>query len=397
MVNVNTDENIISINVSSHNTCRINITDNKKQTNNLNASGDGVQFYTNLAKDWAQKLNDTVDGVDYSAKYCALLAKNEVESGISEINDIINDTEEELETQIQAAINELETRGNEKIAQAAQQVSLAEEQAQIAASKVQEISAAVTDKADNIDVVHKTGDETINGTKTFQDNEIIIQATAANSFPGVITENNNITYEQIADSQSGYLRGARVLSNVKDNTGNSFWYSYSQSYLSTDANGLLYAINTNGVRLRDDDGTYITGSAATVKIDKNGTALFDFPKCTSRATTTSSARNDKVAVITLNYVNGTSWYRIWSDGWIEQGGYVANDANTYSINKFTITFLKTFQNTNYCFSRTDKIGRLASVSYPGINNSYYQKSNNKIVCPGDGTHRAGFDWYACGY
>src|SRR5574344_2415354 len=28
-----------------------------------------------------------------------------------------------------------------------------------------------------------------------------------------------------------------------------------------------------------------------------------------------------------NYVNGASWYRVWSDGWIEQGGYVTDSGN----------------------------------------------------------------------
>ena len=43
------------------------------------------------------------------------------------------------------------------------------------------------------------------------------------------------------------------------------------------------------------------------------------------------------------YVNGTSWYRIWSDGYCEQGGrlYNANDVAN------TITLLKTMKNTNY--------------------------------------------------
>ena len=43
------------------------------------------------------------------------------------------------------------------------------------------------------------------------------------------------------------------------------------------------------------------------------------------------------------YVNGTSWYRIWSDGYCEQGGrlYNANDVAN------TITLLKTMKDTNY--------------------------------------------------
>ena len=51
------------------------------------------------------------------------------------------------------------------------------------------------------------------------------------------------------------------------------------------------------------------------------------------------------------YVNGTSGYRIWSDGYCEQWG-VANypkvPANTAKLT--TITFLKKFANVNYCVS-----------------------------------------------
>ena len=47
------------------------------------------------------------------------------------------------------------------------------------------------------------------------------------------------------------------------------------------------------------------------------------------------------AYIVENYVSGTSWYRVYSDGFCEQGGEASNITDT------TITFLKPFINTNY--------------------------------------------------
>ena len=47
--------------------------------------------------------------------------------------------------------------------------------------------------------------------------------------------------------------------------------------------------------------------------------------------------------ITETYVNGTSWYRVYSDGWIEQGGQI-DCAKNASV---TVTFLKAYTNTNY--------------------------------------------------
>lgn len=45
--------------------------------------------------------------------------------------------------------------------------------------------------------------------------------------------------------------------------------------------------------------------------------------------------------IVETYSNGTEWYRVWSDGWCEQGGYFYN--NSATIN--TITFMKPYSNT----------------------------------------------------
>lgn len=47
------------------------------------------------------------------------------------------------------------------------------------------------------------------------------------------------------------------------------------------------------------------------------------------------------------YQNGTSWYRLWSDGWCEQGGYIERpSANTDR----TVTFLKPYSNTDWGFT-----------------------------------------------
>ena len=49
--------------------------------------------------------------------------------------------------------------------------------------------------------------------------------------------------------------------------------------------------------------------------------------------------------IVETYSNGTSWYRVWSDGWCEQGGEVSNIAT--GSGTFTVTFLKPFPNSDY--------------------------------------------------
>ena len=47
--------------------------------------------------------------------------------------------------------------------------------------------------------------------------------------------------------------------------------------------------------------------------------------------------------VTETYKNGLFWYRVWSDGWIEQGGIVAMP----TIGWYPVTFLKPFSDTNY--------------------------------------------------
>lgn len=66
----------------------------------------------------------------------------------------------------------------------------------------------------------------------------------------------------------------------------------------------------------------------------------------------SNVPNSK-SILTESYVNDTSWYRVYSDGWCEQGG-------RYTIattGRGTITFLKPFKDTNYnifnCKTSTD--------------------------------------------
>ena len=60
-----------------------------------------------------------------------------------------------------------------------------------------------------------------------------------------------------------------------------------------------------------------------------------------------------VSIVIETYVSGTSWYRIYSDGWCEMGGYVSNNSSA-------ITFLKEFANTNYSVFQTPQANSTSS-------------------------------------
>ncbi len=92
-----------------------------------------------------------------------------------------------------------------------------------------------------------------------------------------------------------------------------------------------------------------------------------------------------------SYSNGTSWYRVWSDGWIEQGGRYSSVGGNGQV---YITFIKNFNTTNYYIN--------AMQLSTGIDSGTGTWSVHTISVSGfyvrnftDATSDIG--WYACGY
>ena len=94
--------------------------------------------------------------------------------------------------------------------------------------------------------------------------------------------------------------------------------------------------------------------------------------------------------VTETYVNGKNWYRKWSDGWIEQSGYLGVGADN------TVNFLKAFTTTNYNVQVTGADN--ATVGYIFVTMSRTQSSMHVQTAAGGATaaYISKF-WYACGY
>ena len=94
-----------------------------------------------------------------------------------------------------------------------------------------------------------------------------------------------------------------------------------------------------------------------------------------------------------SYHNGTEWYRIYSDGWCEQGGVVSSPA-TDSSN--SVSLLRGFTDTNYSLLVTENgttISDQASGSFTCLKRvSSFQLYNN-----GFGYSGHTVNWFACGY
>lgn len=134
------------------------------------------------------------------------------------------------------------------------------------------------------------------------------------------------------------------------------------------------SISGKTITLTKVDGTKIT-------LTTQDTAPF-----TGRATAIGGASVTKPAVIVETYQSGDKWYRIWSDGWIEQGASVNMVSGGVQTN-----LLKPYANTNWTFI----IGQATTDNENGV----YAFGKNKtatgllITATGNGGHYA---WYACG-
>lgn len=105
------------------------------------------------------------------------------------------------------------------------------------------------------------------------------------------------------------------------------------------------------------------------------------------------------AYITQTYVSGTSWYRVYSDGWIEQGGLVSIPEFTTNTSR-TVTLLKKFSNTNYTVLSQLIQG---STNWALVQGSSIVKQTGQftlgLFTSGGANAIASHSrsWYACGY
>jgi len=98
-----------------------------------------------------------------------------------------------------------------------------------------------------------------------------------------------------------------------------------------------------------------------------------------------AAIGDRRTVIET-YNNGLSWYRKWSDGWVEQGGY-----NT-GVN-ISVTLLIPFINTNYTIVGVG----VSATNLDGTYSIYGKTATLFYIRKVQANNVEGCSWYACGY
>lgn len=242
------------------------------------------------------------------------------------------------------------------------------------------LSAAGNDK-----FVTKNTEQTITKHKTFTSAPSIKNTNLPSNSTIPDSGENNVWLYANANDDS-YIGGigfsvtttaSRTLLFTRKNINGTNYNCYSGNIIEND--GTIY------FNVPTPPATHNMNSAATTK-------WVNDHRCTTAATTASSASIYKPAIVIENYRNGNQWYRKWSDGWIEQGGYKSQATPN------TITLNKAFTTTDYTIlalcDRMDASAAPAVAAYR--NNSNYPKSTTAFTLTGN-TASLGQYWYACGY
>lgn len=198
-----------------------------------------------------------------------------------------------------------------------------------------------------------------------------------------------------AKNTSGYI--ARMI--IGDNSGFTFEILNSMAGTGTTITRPLMGIWTLNSSGWSSASAYleVTGNKVTSLSSSSTDTQYPSAKCVynslSNKIDTSSLTEVKCVVTT--YSNGTSWYRIWSDGWCEQGGRVTNAGSSG-----TVTMLQSYASLNYTlvcqegsttdFGGTDSdtagYAENIGVTDGTVNSFRYSITSGRY-----------FNWYACGY
>lgn len=140
------------------------------------------------------------------------------------------------------------------------------------------------------------------------------------------------------------------------------------------------------IHLFPSEESYVANSGS---VDADDVALVPLNLAPVAKTGSFNSLSDKPkAHITTTWHSETEWYRVWSDGFIEQGGHGTGSACTFS---------KPFSNKNYTFNVQPSSGY---SSHPDWIAAYEDRPSRTTTGTGISWYTGGdqgWDWRASGY
>lgn len=168
--------------------------------------------------------------------------------------------------------------------------------------------------------VSKTGD-VMSGDLTIK--------RADNSWLTFKGQNPNLDITNIEKIDGNSPKTVRLFGVDKNNK----WLGAVQMYASINNSGIPFSSVDIGANAFDSDGVELGGK--WFKVMQYNTGQFRL-----------MANGQVMRYVVDTYRSGNSWWRLWSDGWLEQGGRTAQSTGVTS-RITSITLLKNFKDTTY--------------------------------------------------
>lgn len=143
--------------------------------------------------------------------------------------------------------------------------------------------------------------------------------------------------------------------------------------------------DVDGLQVALDGKLDATAKAESAKVADSANSV-SWDNVTGKPSISSSPE----AYITETWHSGESWYRKWSDGFIEQGGILKGRSGT-------VSFHKGFSNTNYTFLHTPNLSNTSGQWFAWEVSSKTTASIKISMVGGANTAPSSMCWVAYGY